>query len=122
MLVSGLHHYEDSRLMKVILFVSVDSHDPTLPLNILSVEFVLIVLSCSIRWHSLATVINECLPSDRGVYLITNMRILGVQIECKVVADSYSQNKDKTLHQGSSLDQDAKISDLQGKYLIYYFK
>jgi hypothetical protein len=75
--------------MKVILLVSVDSHDPTLPLNILSVEFVLVVLSCSIRWHSLATVINECLPSDRGVYLIPPMRILGVQIESKVVADSY---------------------------------
>lgn len=78
--------------MKVILLVSVDSHDPTLPLNILPVEFVLKVLPCSLRWHSLATVINEGLPSDLRVYLISPMRILGVQIESKVVADSYCKN------------------------------
>jgi hypothetical protein len=56
------------------------------------VEFVLKILPCSLRWHSLATVINECLPSDLGVYLIPLMRILGVQIESKVVADSYCEN------------------------------
>ena len=84
--------------MKIILLVSIDSHDPTLPLNILPVEFALIILPCSLRWHSLATIINECLPCDLGVYLITPVRILGVKIESKVVADSYGQNKDKTLH------------------------
>jgi hypothetical protein len=84
--------------MKVILLVPVDSHDPTFPLNILPMEFVLKVFDGSLRWDSLATVINECLPRDLGVYLISSMRILGVHIESKVVADSYCQNQDKTLH------------------------
>jgi hypothetical protein len=64
MVVSGLHHYENSRLMKVILLVPVDSHDPTFPLNILPIKFVLKVFPGSLRWHSLATVIYKCLPRD----------------------------------------------------------
>ena len=64
MVVSGFHHNENSRLMKVILLVPVDSHDPTFPLNILPMEFVLKVFDGSLRWDSLATVINKCLPRD----------------------------------------------------------